>query len=383
MTNNPINPRIQHEFSLNSDITYLNHAAVAPWPARTRQAINLFAEENSSIGASQYPRWIKTESATREQLRSLINATSVNDIAFLKNTSEALSVVAYGLNWNSGDNIVTSNQEFPSNRIVWQSLSNKNVDLIEVDLYSSSSPEDAIINNCNNNTRLVSISSVQYASGLRMDLEKLGTFCREKNILFCIDAIQSIGALEFDVEKYQADFVMADAHKWMLSPEGIALFYCREDKRELLKLNQYGWHMIENHMDYTTKKWDVANSARRFECGSPNMLGIHALNASLSLLLEIGMENIENRLLSNTRYLVDQLMALSHISILSSMEDQRYAGIVTFKHDEANQSDLYSYLMKNNVICAERGGGIRFSPHFYTDKATMDRAVEIVGSFSS
>ena len=383
MTNDLDSSLINHEFTLSKEISYLNHAAVAPWPERTRQAISLFAEENATVGASKYPRWMKTETETREQLQNLINAPSVNDIAFLKNTSEALSVVAYGLVWNSGDNVVTSSEEFPSNRIVWQSLKDKGVNLVEVDLYSSNSPEEAIIEQCNNSTRLISISSVQYASGLRIDLEIIGQFCRDKNILFCIDAIQSIGALEFDVEKYQADFVMADAHKWMLSPEGIALFYCREDKRELLKLNQFGWHMIENHMDYTTKEWDTAKSARRFECGSPNMLGIHALNASLSLLLEIGMDTIEDKLLENTRSLVKKLEALNPVTILSSMEEQRYAGIVTFKHDTANQSDLYSYLMKNNVICAERGGGIRFSPHFYTSEETMDRAVAMVDSYQA
>ncbi len=260
---------IENEFPIDKNIIYLNHAAVAPWPVRTSQAISKFAEENTQFGATHYPNWVLTEQKTKNQLRDLINAPSSTDIALLKNTSEALSMVAYGLDWQPGDNIVSSDQEFPSNRIVWESLKNKGVDFRETNLGTNlstelssepstnpitdqsekKSPEDALIANIDDKTRLLTISSVQFATGLRMNLRKLGQYCNEHNILFCVDAIQSIGALQFDVQDIGADFVMADAHKWMLAPEGIALFYCKADKRDLLHLNQFGWRMIEDHLD--------------------------------------------------------------------------------------------------------------------------------------
>jgi selenocysteine lyase/cysteine desulfurase len=376
-------PDIVHEFPLDQDIIYLNHAAVAPWPVRTTRAITNFANENTTRGATNYPDWVIIEKRTKEQLQQLINAGSTEEIALLKNTSEALSLIAYGLDWQTGDNIVTSDQEFPSNRIVWESLKNKGVDLLEVNLSQGSSPEDAIIASTNDNTRLITISSVQYATGLRMDLAKLGRYCHENNILFCVDAIQSLGAVQFDVEDIHADFVMADAHKWMLAPEGIALFYCRADKRNLLQLNQFGWHMIENYLDYNTREWEIAHSSRRFECGSPNMLGIHALNASLSLLLEMGMKHVEKALLDNTLYLANAIKALNDYTLISSTEPEQLAGIVTFGHNTADPSALFQYLKSNHVICAERGGGIRFSPHFYTPKETMDRAIELLVMFKA
>jgi selenocysteine lyase/cysteine desulfurase len=137
--------------------------------------------------------------------------------------------------------------------------------------------------------RLLAVSAVQFASGLRLDLARLGQGCRQRGVLFCVDAIQQIGALPFDVQHYQCDFAMADGHKWMLGPEGLGVFYCRSALRRRLKLHAYGWHMLEQLGDFERRTWQPARSARRFEPGSPNMLGACALEASLSLLEDVGM----------------------------------------------------------------------------------------------
>jgi cysteine desulfurase/selenocysteine lyase len=366
---------ISQEFSQDPDTLYLNHAAVSPWPARTRNAVQAFAEENQHFGARYYPRWIKKENELREQITTLINAPSPNDIALLKNTSEALSFVAYGLDWQAGDNIVISNQEFPSNRIVWESLQQFGVSVREVDLNSNENPEQALIHAIDSRTRLLSVSSVQYASGLRMQLDVLGAACKKHDVLFCVDAIQSIGALNIDVQAIQADFVMADGHKWMLGPEGVALFYCRSELREQLKLNEYGWHMTENMGDYTHKDWQPAATARRFECGSPNMLGIHALSASISLLLEIGIPQVEKMLLAKTRTMIELIQTTPQLSLASNPDPSRLSGIVTFRHQQQDSEQLYNHLMQSGVICACRGGGVRFSPHFYTPDDVLHQAL--------
>ncbi|MBI3774596.1 MAG: aminotransferase class V-fold PLP-dependent enzyme [Gammaproteobacteria bacterium] len=370
------------EFPLRPDLIYLNHAAVAPWPKRCAEAVQRFTQENVTTGALNYPRWNATEQQLKQRLVTLLNAPSVDDIALLKNTSEALSVVAYGLDWQPGDNVVISDQEFPSNRIVWESLTSRGVQVRRVNLHSAATPEDALINNMDARTRVVSISSVQYASGLRIDLQRLGRHCRAHGALFCVDAIQSLGALHFDVQDIQGDFVAADGHKWLLGPEGVAVFYCCAELRERLRLHQFGWHMVENSGNYNADTWTPAHSARRFECGSPNMLGIHALNASVSLLLETSMEEVERRVLENAAFLLEHIAALPDYELITDTTPGRYAGIVTFRHRSAQQALLHDYLTENNVFCAPRGGGVRFSPHYYTPHTQLHRAVEILAGFT-
>ena len=373
---------IHHEFNLRQDLIYLNHAAVSPWPVRTANAVQKFARENMIEGSLQYPEWLKKESELRSQARLIMNAPSVNDIALLKNTSEALSVVAYGLDWKNGDNIVTSNQEFPSNRIVWESLASKGVEVREADLGSSSSPEDALFSLIDEKTKLITISSVQFGTGLRVDLKQIGEFCREKAILFCVDAIQSLGAIQFDVQDINADYVMADGHKWMFGPEGLAIFYSKPEARDRLNLNQYGWHMVKAQGDFDRRDWEPATTSRRFECGSPNMLGIHALNASLSLLLEIGMENVEKEVLRRSEYLIGKINANDDLELITSGVKNRYAGIITFKKVNDDNERLFQYLIDNNIFCALRGGGIRLSPHFYTPVEQLEQAVKTIFDYS-
>lgn len=369
----------ESEFPLDDSIIYLNHAAVSPWPRRTAEAVKRFADENVAVGSRNYPTWLATEYTLRQQLQQLINATSSEEIALLKNTSEALSVVAYGLPWKSGDNVVITSQEFPSNRVVWESLQKYGVITRAADINAGDSPEMAILDSLDDHTRLLSVSAVQYGSGLKLDLPVLGTACRERNILFCVDAIQGLGAVRLDVQTCQADFVMADAHKWMLGPEGIALFYCRQAIMERLDLKQYGWHMLQDLHNFDNKNWEIAGSARRFECGSPNMTGIHALHASMTLILETGMQTIEEQVLENTRFMIDYLsQQADRYQLITPTAEHRHAGIVTFRPVNETPESLFEMLGTENVFCALRGGGIRFSPHFYTPRKRLFKALELL-----
>lgn len=372
---------LQREFPLKDDLIYLNHAAVSPWPSRTCQVVKQFAEENNTVGSANYLTWLEVEAQLRNRIKRLINAPSTHDIALLKNTSEALSVVAYGIQWQPGDNVVISEEEFPSNRIVWESLQSQGVKVRKAGLNSlACPPEKVLMSLCDKNTRLLSISSIQYASGLRLDLQSLGTFCRNRDILFCVDAIQSVGAVAFDVQKYHIDFAMADGHKWMLGPEGLAFFYTTPRAREVLKLTQYGWHMVEQVGDFDREDWSVARDSRRFECGSPNMLGIHALNASISLLLEAGIDTVEKEVLKRSKYIIDAVMESRQLTLLSHSDISRCGGIVTFKHNRIDTEALYATLVESGVVCAMRGGGIRFSPHFYTPVNKIQKALDILST---
>ena len=374
---------MQQYFNLDDDIIYLNHAAVSPWPIKTAEAVSQFASENATLGSKNYLDWMKVESALRSKLATLINADSSEEIALLKSTSEGLSFIAYGLDWNAGDNIVIPAEEFPSNRIVWQSLKDQDVEVRLVPVADAANPEHALIAAMDDNTRLLSCSSVQYASGLKLELEKLGDACKraDRPILFCIDAIQSIGAMRFDAQRYKADFVVADGHKWMMGPEGLALFYCRKELITQLKLNEFGWHMMEKPGDFSQTDNIYSSSATRFECGSPNMTAVHALNASLDVILEMGIGAIEDAVLKNTEYLIKKLEQLDNCDILTPTDRNRHAGIVLFTIKDIDSEKLYGYLMQHGVMCASRGGGVRLSPHFYTGHDKLDQAIQLIKAY--
>lgn len=364
------------EFPQETGLCYLNHAAVAPWPRRSAEAVRAFADENVVQGARNYPAWLQLEHKLRGQLRELTGAADESEIALVKNTSEALSFVAYGLDWQPGDNVVITDQEFPSNRIVWESLQSQGVTVHQATITGSDDPEAEIASCIDTRTRIVAVSSVQYGTGLRLDVERLGEICRQNKVLYCLDSIQSLGVVDFDVQAAQADFAMADGHKWMLGPEGLGVFYCRKEVMDQLSLYEYGWHMIEKQGDYDRKEWEIAESARRFECGSANMLGAHALSASLSLLLEAGMPQVESAVAERIGWLIDQLDSISSAQIITPRAATARAGIVTFRIDGQDPAALHRALMNAGVVCAMRGGGVRFSPHFYTPCSTLELAIQ-------
>ncbi|WP_342243016.1 aminotransferase class V-fold PLP-dependent enzyme [Pseudomonas sp. OTU5201] len=368
---------LQDEFAHADGLRYLNHAAVAPWPKRATRAVQSFAEENWRLGARDYPDWLIVERRLRERLAKLLNAPTTADLALVKNTSEALSFVAFGLDWKAGDQVIISDQEFPSNRVVWEALKRYDVDTVQVSL-DGSDPESALLAACGPRTRLLSVSAVQYASGLRLDLQRLGQECRQRGVLFCVDAIQQLGALPFDAQAIDCAFAMADGHKWMLGPEGLGVFYCRSDLREQLKLHEYGWHMLEHPGDYERADWAPSHTARRFECGSPNMLGAMALEASLSLLEEVGMEQVAVALAERVQWLQDGLAQTPGVRLLSPLNPARRAGILSFRLDGWDNQTLFERLRAEQVVCAQRGGGIRFSPHFYTEPRVIDETLALL-----
>ncbi|QHD00379.1 class V aminotransferase [Pseudomonas sp. S04] len=369
------------EFVQAPGLRYLNHAAVAPWPNRAASAVARFAQENVLLGARDYSDWMSLEQRLRERLMRLLNAPSTDDIALVKNTSEALSFVAFGLPWQSGDQIVISDEEFPSNRIVWEALAAQGVEVIQASL-KGDDPEGALLAACGPRTRLMSVSAIQFASGLRLDLQRLGAGCKQQNVLFCIDAIQQLGALPFDVQSYQCDFAMADGHKWLLGPEGLGVFYVRSELREQLKLHEFGWHMLEHMGDYTRTTWEPAKSARRFECGSPNMLGAMALEASLSLLEEVGMPTVATLIAERVQWLQDGLGAIAGITLHSPLNPARRGGIFSFSIDGIDNQVVYEALKAQQVVCIPRGPGVRFSPHFYTEKRVIDETIAIVAAIA-
>ena len=364
------------EFPQEPDLCYLNHAAVGPWPRRTAQVVANFAQQNMTRGAEDYPSWLEVERTLRQRLSRLINARHPDDIALVKNTSEGLSIISQGLDWLNGEQVVGLADDFCSNQMPWEVLSQRGVSYRPVDALRAPDPEGALIAAMTEKTRLLAISTVHFATGYRFDMPRLADACRARGVLLSVDAIQSLGAIPFDLDDVPADFVTSGSHKWLLSPEGLGFLYCRPDLREQLSLHQFGWAMRASPYAFESDSWEPATSARRFEAGTPNMLGIHAMEASLSLFEELGMDFVQSRLAENMAFLENELDRIPHTAIVSPRDPEKRAGILTFRHVGADNTVLHAELMRRRVICTARAGGIRLAPHFYTSRATLELAIE-------
>jgi selenocysteine lyase/cysteine desulfurase len=331
-----------------------------------------FAEENLHSGPAHYAAWVRRENALREALAELIGARSSDSIALLKNTTEGISTVAWGLKWQPGDNIVLPRFEFASNRLPWLAQAAHGVEVREIDIRAAADAETALLKAMDANTRLLAVSAVQWSDGFRLDLQRLGDACHRRQVLFFVDAIQQLGALPINVDALRIDYLAADAHKWLLGPEGIALFYSRDAAREQLTLQQTGWHMFDDPWNFERDDWAPAASARRFEAGSPNSAGQAALHASAGLLLELGMDRIGKRVLQNTDSLLERLGAVRGVTVTSRPEPQRRSGIVSFSCTALPAHDLRRKLAALGCSCAVRDGTVRLSPHFYQDERVLE-----------
>lgn len=366
---------IRREFPVVRRWIYFNHAGVAPVPARTAAAVQLFMDEALYNGACVYDRWMERVEGVRRQFAGIIGADP-GEIAFVKNTSHGLSIVANGLGWKEGDNIVTARGEFPANIYPWMALQDKGVELRLVMPREGRVAVEDLAKAVDGRTRLLAISSVGFANGFRIDLESVGRLCKEKNILFCVDAIQSLGALPLDVKKCNIDFLSADGHKWMLAPEGTGCFYCSMERLDLLKPPLIGWNSVKNARDYSHYNFIFRHDAQRFEEGSPNVMGIAALGASLGLLQEIGLEKIEERVLFITDRIITGLEERGY-AIRTPRGGGEKSGIVSFKSWKP-AAILQSLFAAKGVACAARDGALRVSPHFYNNEEERNKFFEIL-----
>lgn len=365
------------EFPSMSRWTYLNHAAISPWPNSVREAVIAFADSNTADGPERYADWLANEQALRERYARLISAASPTEISLVPNTTEGIAIVASGLDWRDGDNVVTAMGEFPSNHMAWAALEHHGVSLRAVDIRGSESPEDALLNAMDERTRVLTISAVQWTDGLRMQLDTLGQACRTAGVLFFVDAIQQLGALRMDVQTAAIDCMAAGGHKWQLAPEGQGLFYCRMEWRERLQPLKHGWRMLEDPFNFLREKRAVAASGQRFEPGTPNSLGQHGLNAALALQERFGPEWIEHRVLSNTKRLLDGLALIDGVQVVSPKAAERRSGMVSIRPD-IPPAMLAQRLKAQNIVTVARGELVRFSPHFYQGKAVIDRTLSAV-----
>ncbi len=378
MASNPLNAAAAAElFPVIRRHTWLNHAAISPWPEPVSKAMRDFVADNASQGPLGYGRWLQVEQRLRERAPGLFAQEHPDDIALLPNTSAGLNRVARGLDWREGDSVVFMADDFPSNRLPWQGLGRLGVQPRPVSL-DAHDPERSLIAAMGPSTRLLAVSSVHYETGLRLDLTRLGEACSRHGVLFCIDAIQHLGALPLDVDQVQADFVVGGSHKWLLAPEGLAVFWSRPEARALLEVVEPGWRMFADPFNFARADWTAPASARRFEPGTLNTAAIHGLEASISLLLEHGLDQIGSALLDRTDLLTEALESVPGIWLTSPVERERRAGIVSLVIDGMDSDRALAQLTLNGIHAAIRGRCLRLSPHFYTPIEQLEATIEVI-----
>lgn len=378
----PTDEALALEFPNLSRWTYLNHAAISPWPESVRRAVRNFTDSNVLDGPERYARWLANEQDLRERYARLINATSAIEISLVSNTTEGIALVANGLDWRAGDNVVTAAGEFPSNQMPWAAVEQQGVSLRVVDLRDTDSPERALLNAMDERTRVLTVSAVQWNDGLRLQLEQLGPACRAAGVLFFVDAIQQLGALRMDVEACAIDCLAAGGHKWQMAPEGQGLFYCAEAWRERLRPLMHGWRMLEKPYDFLRENRMTAANGKRFEPGTPNTMGQHALNAALELQERFGQEWIEQRVLANTDALLSGLEDISSVSVTSPQVSSQRSGIVSMQPQRLSASNMARQLKEQHVVAVARGDLVRISPHFYQGTTVIDHALEVIEAVS-
>ena len=352
----------RREFPITKNYIYLDHSGVSPSSLWVKNAIESFLGESAEGGAFHYPKWAQRTSEIRSACAGLINA-GFDEIAFVKSTSHGLSIVAEGLDWKPGDNVLIYEKEFPTNIYPWLNLKRKGVEVKIIPSREGRLEISDIERLIDPRTRLLSISSVQFANGFRIDLNKAGRLCRKNHVLLCVDAIQSLGLIPMDVEEYNVDFLSADAHKWLLGPEGIGIFYCRRELAERLAPPLLGWKCVQNELDFDHPDLCLKTDALRFEEGSMNLLGIFGLGAAVDLLLEVGIKDIETRVLGLGEVIIHEAEQRG-LTVLTPQAAHERGGNVTVAglFDPVKVNDR---LRRNGIMVNSRGGGLRVSPHFY------------------
>ncbi|HWX19035.1 MAG TPA: aminotransferase class V-fold PLP-dependent enzyme [Candidatus Binatia bacterium] len=370
----------RHEFPVAHDKIFLAHGGDCPLPRRVAEAVATYARQSSTGDQERfvYPQIL----SDGRKLAAQLLHSQPEEVAFVGPTSLALSFVAGGLKFRRGDNILIYFDDYPSNVYPWMALAGQGV---EVRLMNTRGlgvirPKD-VLGQVDENTRLVALASCHFISGYRIDFQAIGKLLRERNILFCLDAIQTVGAFPMAAE--HVDLLAADAHKWLLGPCGAGLMYVRGPVQEQLNPTVYGWHNVRCP-DFVAQEQIVFRSgAHKYEAGTHNLLGLVGLVTAMELLLELGVENIAHELLRKRAWLVPALQAKGYTVLHSDAPPENSSGITSFFQPGKDLAALHQKLLDARIITSlrlARSGQkyIRLSPHFYNTDAELQRVLELI-----
>ncbi|HUA39119.1 MAG TPA: aminotransferase class V-fold PLP-dependent enzyme, partial [Candidatus Sulfopaludibacter sp.] len=368
----------RQEFPVTREKIFLAHAGVCPLPQRVARAISECAQRGTTNDQETliFPRRVNEG---RKLAAQLLNCRP-EEIAFVGPTSLALSFVAAGLDFRRGDNVLIYHDDYPSNVYPWMALADRG---IEVRLLNTRGlgviRPGNVAGQVDENTRLVALASCHFISGFRIELEAIGKFLRERGILFCLDAIQTLGSFPTTVE--HVDFLAADAHKWLLGPCGAGVLYVRQEVQDRLTPPIYGWHNVQNPNFVAQEKIVFRAGATKYEAGTHNLVGLAGLIAAMELALEIGVENIAAELLRKRAWLVPALQSRGFTVLNADTKPENASSIVSFHHAGKDLTALHKKLAEAGIVASlrtDRAGKnyLRLSPHYYNTDAELQRVLE-------
>ncbi|MEJ5261385.1 MAG: aminotransferase class V-fold PLP-dependent enzyme [Ignavibacterium sp.] len=365
---------------INNGIIYFNHASTAPVSSLVKERLCELLKEKSESKIDDYHSFLRVYEETKNLLAEFINANP-DRIAFIDNTSNGLNILASGLDWEKGDRILLNDIEFPANVYPFLNLKRFGVEVDFVKSKNGIVTAEDLIENVKPETKLISVSFVQFLSGYKIDLEKLGKFCRDKNIILSVDGIQGIGAMNFDVQKFNVDFLSCGTQKWLFGAQGLAFIYLTEELQRKINPAYLGWLSVEDAWDLLNYSMKLKSSANVFQGGTLNTFGIYAFNTSLKIFKQFGFERIDENVISNTKYLRRRLNDIGINCLIDEVSDKYYSGITTFRTDDNEM--LFKFLEDKKIVCSLREGYIRLSPHFYNTFEEIDFVVNSVKEFNN
>jgi selenocysteine lyase/cysteine desulfurase len=365
------------EFPSRKHGIQFNHAAVAPLPKRAAEAMTGYARSLSETGALDWLDWGRKADELRGLAATLVGSRPESgggdDIAIIPNTTHGLTYVAHGFPWESGDEVITTHSEFPANLTPWLSLVRRGVTVKRVITRNGAFTVEDVEALMTSRTRLVSVSLVSFHTGFRAPVEALGKLCQQRGIIFGLDGIQGLGVVPVDVEGWNVSFLSADGHKWLLGPEGCGLLYTSKSFRQQL-VAPPGWTNVARPFGIigVDEIPGYRTDGRRFENGAPPTAGVYALAASLQLILETGLPEIQERVSKVMRVLIQGLPALGFSPLL--FDSSPHAGILAARPPEGKDARYFSSrLDEKRIATSAREGFLRLSPHFGNDEDEAER----------
>lgn len=370
---------LREQFPHTKNTIYLNHAATGPLSLPVRAAVDQQLNQRHLTNINNYQEVLPRVKATRQQVARLLN-TDAERVAFVPNTSTALNIPALGLDWKAGDRVAVPGCEFPANVYPFLNLESKGVEVDFVPHAEGVVTLEDIERTLRPETRLLSISWVQFLSGFCVDLKAVSDLCHSHDVLCCVDAIQGLGALQLDVEAAGVDFVAAGAHKWLMATQGWGLLYVTEALQQQIEPPLAGW--LHGPVDWDQLfdyELQFHDDASRFHLGTMNHLGITSLQAALELYEKAGPGWCEKQVRARTRQLREGFKALN-IKRYGTDKQAYASGIVTIRPDDPK--GLQAYLADHGVEVAMRNQKVRFSPTYYNSPQEIDYVLELVETWN-
>jgi cysteine desulfurase / selenocysteine lyase len=370
-----MNERIRALFPALQKYVYLNSAAVAPLPTVALEAVVSQLKDVSENGTVSYMNWIETKQRARALIAEMLKVRP-EQVAFMRNTSDGFSAVAGGLDWAEGDNIVSFEREFPANFYPWRMVRDKfGVELRLCSERGGRIDLDEFVELIDANTRLVAVSAVQFASGFRADLERIGRAARENGALFAVDIIQGFGAMPFDLPAQFVDIAAGASHKWLCAPEGCGILYLSDWARELIEPNFVGWISVEHPWNFDDREQPWKPDALAWESGTGCASLFYGLERSLKMLHEAGAENIEAYLEELSDYLCEGLRAKNYEIVSSRAAGEKSQIVCLMPKAGQNSNEVAKRLENENIVVSPRGERLRIAPHFFNNSEDIDRLI--------